>query len=525
MFGFTPILKVMETKDWHADFAIYTTSGPGCYRMNHEIANHNIPLATQEWLRAIPEYSTLPFEDGTVKWPDDLSLPVEHTRARVDNVRLANSLPFARELGWQNDGGQSYSAQYYVSAAVDASQVPTLDRWAVPHQVNYPAAPAQIAFEMLPAPLQNFMRPGFVNTGALNTYNNYAHGISIPNAERSFAKIATKGTNECTRVRPTALSTFVPEGSRRYSYETIVSIAVPKARYDNLLIMSMNRPNVGVPQYTTAPIEAAMTQPRRALAGPASEANDTQLGQGTQGMAKFKRVSTIGNMVKGRKGRLIQVDIPQSARTEKTAGTPREKSGLIGDRLAEEMNNSDKRNQGDHESKPKVYDHKETPDEYIARKEANKAKADAYAKRQEAKIEAAKRQSDNEVPLKRQARNSSNEPKGKTDNKESQKYESKKGQSEKWQPKNQRKGGGFTIEEPEHGKEEEDYEEEKIADSHSSDVEKFKRLEMNAETKESIEKAKGSDDNIRDLGSLSRDIQLSTSGLVPIITKLKNREN
>jgi hypothetical protein len=170
---------------------------------------------------------------------------------------------------------------------------------------------------MLPAPFGDFMRPGFINTGALNIYNNYAHGLLIARELRTWGEICCKEPNITIRVRPVALVSFVPESVRRYSYDTPVYIAMPKARYDNMLVLSANKPVVGVPTYMHETVEATITgSAHRSLHGPQAEANDVELGQGTLGASKFTRINTIKGLARGKKAKALEPQTPKEIRSD-----------------------------------------------------------------------------------------------------------------------------------------------------------------------------------------------------------------
>lgn len=319
MFGFAPMVSVVETKMWASDLQQYTTLGQGAYRLENEMAVSIIPMSVVEFTRAIPDAFMLPFEDGIVKWPNDLSLPVKNTKGAIADVRLGNTLPFGRELSWQVDGGQQYNAQYYHSMTVDEFGQGTMDvlQWVSPNQSALPVNPVAVPYASLPAPFNNFMRPGFMNTTNFNTYENFAYAArSTAGNSVIMAEIATKSANKVTRVRPMSLSTFVPESSRRYAYDTAAYISVPRARYENIAVLSQNAPSVGVPNYYTEPIGRVYTQPSRHLSGPSYEANDTRPNEGTQGPAsmQFKSFNTTSRMSQGRKAKNIKARNPQMDR-------------------------------------------------------------------------------------------------------------------------------------------------------------------------------------------------------------------
>jgi hypothetical protein len=122
---------------------------------------------------------------------------------------------------------------------------------------------------------------------------------------------------------------------------------MPKARRDNMLVLSANKPNVGVASYTYEPIEA-VTGPRRVTWGPAAEANDTKIEQGVQGAARFNKINTIRGMKRGRKAEALDVQTPMNVREgtmyDRTdAGKERAKPKKFGDQLKWSAKNSEKR--------------------------------------------------------------------------------------------------------------------------------------------------------------------------------------
>jgi hypothetical protein len=493
MFGFSPILKVLETKNFSTDFGEYDTRGPGGYRMDHEVAVHYLPIALQEYIRAIPDYFMLPFEDGTVKWPEDLALPVQNVRGRIDFARLGNSLPFGRELGWEQDGGQSYNAQLYHSAVADQGpqQQFGLLRWLTPHQVDAPAPGVMMQVQPLPGMMGNFIRPGFVNTGALNVYSNYAHGVTTDTTLKAWGDLATKAVNVCTRIRPASMTTYVPESSRRYAYETPVAVGVPRARHDNIAILTANRPNVGVPQYFVTPTEAAISNPRRLLAGPASEANNVELGQGTLGNEKeaaakgreghnngvIKKFQFMKQYKKGKKAQALEPVTPMEARDEILKNRTKQTKPTS---FKQQMSWNAKR---DEEKKNMIEDQER------ARK--------AWTRRQLEKVASEKARDDNFAPP----------------TKGNQRHNKQVDVDEDLLSKlgyvDGTAGGGTEPVKPEKhiGME----------DNKLAEVTAKAKEGLNAESQRAMREGKGSDDNIRKMGGLSETMELLTGGKVPVL--------
>lgn len=284
MFGFAPMISVLETKRHFDDFSTYTTAGPGAYQLDHDCRVHTVSLQLVEFIRAMPDLMTLPFEDGTIKWSEDLALPVDNTHDRIDRVRLSNSLPFSRGLMWQMDGGQMYSAQYYAARAVTEGQAPTIHKWDSPHQVNWPVNPVAVPQRMLPAPLNMFFRPGLMPTVDFNSMFNIAHGVRTGVVSREWTRIAMREQNLTTVVRPLANHSMVSESARSLGYDTLSYKTIPVARWDNLMVLQALVPPVGLPYYPSQTPEHAMGEGYRHGASPAFEANDTQIEQATQGV-------------------------------------------------------------------------------------------------------------------------------------------------------------------------------------------------------------------------------------------------
>ncbi|UXE43263.1 hypothetical protein [Phytophthora fragariae fusagravirus 1] len=85
---------------------------------------HGVHVYAELWLaKKVPDFMMLPVPEGTIKWPEDKGRPIVDSAADAGQVRLGATMQAFDYKYWLADGGQVFSAQYYVAANASAGVV------------------------------------------------------------------------------------------------------------------------------------------------------------------------------------------------------------------------------------------------------------------------------------------------------------------------------------------------------------------------------------------------------------------
>ncbi|KAI9911764.1 hypothetical protein PsorP6_009287 [Peronosclerospora sorghi] len=159
MYGWAPMKSTMlsctSTRKQSTSCVNFTAQLFDVLFEEHVVPNSNHPYFEAWLLRSIPDFLTLPLPEGTIQWPVDKPKPLINPASDASQMRLSATLPSFDDKYWLADGGQAYSAQYYVASnATDdltdpatykfgtaANQV-RFGQWCKPVQSHWPTAPA-----------------------------------------------------------------------------------------------------------------------------------------------------------------------------------------------------------------------------------------------------------------------------------------------------------------------------------------------------------------------------------------------
>jgi hypothetical protein len=250
--------------------------------------------------RAIFDYTVLPTQATTVKWPEDHAYPLRCRYGRADFVRLGRSLAPMGARMWIGDGGAQMSAQHYISVNATGEAYSqthqaahqSLQCWHKPNEYSRPAAPQGLAFDRLPAPFEDFIVPNGCCVFDLNTHDGMAFGYAPQAPSAAVARVARQEVGYAVRVHLAPASRIG------------VNRVVPEY---TLLAMKDRRTGApaGLTFITQPELERAdraalqTTLTSRCRAGPAALANDSRIDEPRRSSRGHQAKRVINSRLKG----------------------------------------------------------------------------------------------------------------------------------------------------------------------------------------------------------------------------------